>query len=125
MKTSQPINRIWRMVLPSAVCVLCAIMASNAFASQVTLAWDPITESDVAGYRIHYGTASGSYSEHIDVHNVTVCTLTGLVAEKTYYFAATVYDSAGNESGYSNEVGYTVPALKTLPWLQLLLREDE
>jgi len=125
MNTSQPINRIWRMVLPSAVYILCAIIASNAFASQVTLAWDPSTESDVAGYRIHYGTASGSYSVHIDVHSVTVYTLTGLVAERTYYFAATVYDSAGNESGYSNEVGYTVPALKTLPCLQLLLQDEK
>jgi hypothetical protein len=125
MKTSQPINRIWRTVLPIAVYVLCAIIASDAFASQVTLAWDPSTEIDVVGYRIHYGTVSGSYSVHIDVRNVTVCTLTGLLAEKTYYFAATVYDNAGNESGYSNEVGYTVPALKTLPWLQLLLREED
>ncbi len=125
MKPFQPINWIWRVVLPGAVCILGVIIASNAFASQVTLAWDPSTESDVAGYRIHYGTASGSYSVHIDVHKVTVCTLTGLEAEQTYYFAASVYDSAGNESGYSNEVGYTVPALKTLPWLQLLLQEDE
>ena len=68
------------------------------------LAWDPNTESDLAGYRVHYGTASGSYTVHTDVHNVTTYTVTGLTAGQTYYFAATAYDASGNESGYSNPV---------------------
>jgi DNA/RNA-binding domain of Phe-tRNA-synthetase-like protein len=37
-------------------------------------------------------------------------TLTGLTAGETYYFVATVYDSNGNESSYSDEVIYAVPA---------------
>jgi hypothetical protein len=80
-----------------------------AFPADVTLAWNPNTESDLAGYRIHYGTASGSYSVQIDVHNVTTCTVTGLTAGQTYHFAATAYDTSGNESGYSNQVSYQVP----------------
>ncbi len=37
-------------------------------------------------------------------------TLTGLMAGETYYFVATVYDTDGNESSYSDEVVYAVPA---------------
>ena len=65
--------------------------------------------------RIHYGTASGSYSVHTDVHNVTTHTVTGLTAGQTYYFAATAYDASGNESGYSNPVSYAVPAANGAP----------
>jgi hypothetical protein len=117
--------RIWALRLSMAVCVMAGSTASNALAGQVSLAWDPCTESDVAGYRIYYGVTSGSYSVNIDVHNVTAYTVTGLNAEQTYYFAATVYDSAGNESGYSNEVHTTIPSIKTLPWLQLLLQDED
>jgi hypothetical protein len=34
---------------------------SDANAASVTLAWD--AESGVAGYRLHYGTSSGSYTQ--------------------------------------------------------------
>lgn len=123
MKTFRHINRFRGVGLRSAVCILGVIFATNAVAGQITLAWDPNPEDDVVGYRLHYGTTSRSYSAHIDVGNVTLYTLTGLKAEQTYYFAASAYDGFGNESGYSNEISYTVPAAKILPWLQLLLLE--
>lgn len=118
--------RSWALILRLGVFVIISIIASNTFAGQVTLAWNPNAESDLAGYRIHHGTASGSYSIHIDVHNVTSYTVTGLTAGQTYYFAATAYDTSGNESAYSNQVRYTVPTNPTpstgsMPWLQLLL----
>jgi chitodextrinase len=90
------------------LCFIVEIITPNAFAAQVTLAWDSNTESDLAGYRIHYGTANGSYSFHTDVRNVTTYTVTGLAEGQTYYFAATAYDTSGNESGYSNQVSYSV-----------------
>ena len=71
----------------------------------VSLAWDPNTESDVAGYRIHSGTASGSYTRPtLDVGKVNVFSVTNLSATTTYYFVVTAYDRAGNESLPSNEV---------------------
>jgi hypothetical protein len=78
-------------------------------AEQVTLAWNPNQESDLAGYKIYYGTASGSYAVRRDVQRVTTYTLTGLAAGQTYYFATTAYDTSGDESSYSNEVSYYVP----------------
>jgi hypothetical protein len=77
--------------------------------AEVTLEWDPNSETDIAGYRIHYGTASGSYIHLKDAGKQTACTVTELVPGTTYYFAATAYNTSGLESDYSNEVLYTVP----------------
>ncbi len=115
MIVSKSISRIWILGFEIVVCIIIGVIASNAMAAQATLAWDPNTESDLAGYRVHYGTASGSYTVHTDVHNVTTYTVTGLTAGQTYYFAATAYDASGNESGYSNPVSYAVPAANGAP----------
>ena len=115
MIASKSISKIWSLGFKIVVCIIIGIIASNALAAQATLAWDPNTESDLAGYRVHYGTASGSYTVHTDVHNVTTYTVTGLTVGQTYYFAATAYDTSGNESGYSNPVSYAVPGTNGAP----------
>jgi fibronectin type 3 domain-containing protein len=112
---SKSIRRTCILGFEIVVCIIIGVIASNAMAAQATLAWDPNTESDLAGYRVHYGTASGSYTVHTDVHNVTTYTVAGLTAGQTYYFAATAYDASGNESGYSNPVSYAVPAANGAP----------
>ncbi|MGE5258115.1 MAG: fibronectin type III domain-containing protein [Hyphomicrobiales bacterium] len=109
------VRKLWTLSLGFVLCMIACFIVSNAFAAQVTLAWDPNTESDLAGYRVHFGTTSNSYSVHIDVHNVTTYTVTGLTDGQTYYFAATAYDTAGNESGYSNSVSYGIPAANGAP----------
>jgi fibronectin type 3 domain-containing protein len=73
----------------------------------VELAWDANTESDLAGYKIHVGTASGSYSTTIDVGNVTGFIVTALQPGTQYYFVVTAYNWGGLESGVSNEVAAT------------------
>jgi hypothetical protein len=78
-----------------------------AYGAAVDLAWDANTEPDLAGYKIHYGTASGDYSHTIDVGNITTYTLTGLEEGVTYYLAATAYDDDDNESDYSDELVHT------------------
>lgn len=78
--------------------------------AEVTLAWDPDSISDLAGYKIYYGTASGNYQTNIDVGNTTSFTLTNLTIGTTYYAAATAYTLSGLESSFSNEVAYTVPS---------------
>ena len=82
--------------------------------NSVTLAWDaPTTNADgtpltdLAGYKVYYGTASGNYTVSKDVGNVLTYTITGLQTG-TYYFAATSYNTLGNESVYSNEVRKTI-----------------
>ena len=58
---------------------------------------------------IHYGTASGTYSQAIDVGKTTSYTVSNLSDGKTYYFAATAYNRAGQKSVYSNEVSKVIP----------------
>lgn len=86
---------------------------TNVSGAQVTFAWDAAA-SDVAGYRIHYGAASGSYTASIDAGQNTTCTVPNLTSGTTYFFAVTAYNSGGDRSGYSNEVSYTVPDEVTL-----------
>jgi fibronectin type III domain protein len=73
----------------------------------VTLAWRPNTEPDLAGYKVYVGTASGTYSfpgSAFVLGTVTSYTLFNLPKGQTYFFAVSAYDNAGNESGLSAEV---------------------
>ena len=85
-----------------------ALVPSSLFAaSSVTLVWDPSTSTNIAGYKVYFGPASRTYTNTLTVGNATSTTISNLVTGATYYFAATVYDTANLESDFSNEVGYT------------------
>ena len=77
------------------------------------LTWSASVASDVAGYRVYYGTSSRSYTQvkgaGLVAGNVTSMTVSGLQSGKTYYFAVTAFDAAGNESNYSSEVFKVIP----------------
>ena len=83
--------------------------ASAPAATSVTLAWNPSISPNVAGYHLYYGGQSGAYTNRISTVNLTNAVVTGLVAGRTYYFAATAYDSVGLESPQSNEASYALP----------------
>ena len=80
-----------------------------AYAADVTGSWDANTESDLAGYKIYYGTESGNYTVSLDVGNATSATIDSLDSNTTYFFAVTAYDNAGNESDLSAEVRVDIP----------------
>jgi hypothetical protein len=91
----------------------------DAHAAQATLSWvapttnvDGTPLTDLAGYKIHYGTASGNYSSAINVGNTTTSAVSNLNDGATYYFAVTAYDTSGMESAYSNEVSKTTAAVQ-------------
>ena len=109
---------IVKLFTVSLLLMLTISYAPAAEAGQAIVTWDPPTTNedgtpltDLAGYRLYYGRASGTYSTTVDVHNVRTYTVTNL-AEGTWFFAATAYDTTGNESRYSNEVS---KALKVAP----------
>lgn len=89
--------------------------ASAQTAQSVTLAWNRNPASDIAGYRLYYGTSSGTYTWLIDAGNTLAFTVLGLTAGQTYYFVATDYNTAGVESPRSNEVTYTAVAVPPPP----------
>jgi hypothetical protein len=79
--------------------------------NSVTLTWiapttneDGTPLNDLTGYKIYYGTSAASYSNNIIVGNITSYTISNLPSNM-YYFTVVAYDTSGNESNYSNEVG--------------------
>lgn len=76
---------------------------------EVTLGWNANTESNLAGYRLLYGTTPGTYSGSVDAGTATTATATGLNSGTVYYFVVVAYNSVGQTSTPSAEVSYTVP----------------
>jgi len=106
---------------PLAFClffIFCLLSANTAFAGSAALAWNAPTErvdgtlilsSDIKGYNIHYGTASGNYTQTQPITgNVTTYTFTNFPDGVNYYFAVSAIDTADKESGYSTELCKTI-----------------
>ncbi len=66
----------------------------------------PIAMSEIAGYRIYFGTETGNYSQSIEVDDayIDVITLDALNTADTYYIVITTVDTDGRESTYSEEI---------------------
>lgn len=103
----------------------CLLLPAILVAGEVTLAWDPNAESNLAGYKLYYdgdtdtemyqgtGADAGDSPVVIYLENLTdpdspVFTLTGLTDGQYYYFVLTAFDTDGMESDYSDEVGTLV-----------------
>ena len=94
--------------------LFCPLLIHHADAASVTLGWDPNEEPDVAGYKLYYGKASGTYESVVDVGNQTTYTISGFIEGEDYYFAVTAYNVYGLESGFSDEVSYPGPPSVTI-----------
>lgn len=70
-----------------------------------TLSWEPPLgqPADMTGYRVYYGTGTRNYLGVVNAGSSTSAVIDSLPSG-VWYFAVTSYDSAGNESTYSNEV---------------------
>lgn len=89
--------------------------------NSATLSWEaPTTNADgtaltdLAGYKVYYGKASGAYTEIKDVGPTDTpgtpeYTVADLESGSHYYFAITAYDTSGNESNFSEEVYKDIP----------------
>jgi len=71
---------------------------------------------DVAGYVIHWGRASNSYTDALDVgmppadaDGVVTFTLEIVGSGGTIFFALTSYDTSARMSAFSNELSAVVP----------------
>jgi hypothetical protein len=86
------------------------LLAPDLSSAESMLSWDAVT-GDVTGYKIYYGTSSGSYINSKDAGNVTQYPLANLSLEvgTTYYFVVRAYNASG-ESESSNETSYTLPS---------------
>ncbi len=78
---------------------------TNPTSSDVVVSWDESSAPDVAAYRVHIGETSGVYARsEIVTAPADELLLSDLGDGKTYYFAVTAIDTAGNESVLSDEV---------------------
>jgi hypothetical protein len=96
-----------------ALAILLLVLSTGALAAPITFAWDAVSDADLAGYKLYYGYASGKYSVNVNVGKYTTASMSGLKDAQIYYFAVTAYDTAGNESAFSNEVKYDLAAHDT------------
>ena len=86
---------------------IAVVTVSNGSA---TLSWTAPTEnedgstlSNLAGYRIVYGTSASALTNTIQIFNPSVTTyVVENLAPATWYFAVTAVNSTGAESNYSN-----------------------
>jgi hypothetical protein len=65
--------------------------------------WKENTESDLAGYRLMWGTTSGVYTDSLLVGRTSHQRISGLVDGTHYYATIVALDSAGHESGPAPE----------------------
>ncbi|HWQ91074.1 MAG TPA: Ig-like domain-containing protein, partial [Clostridia bacterium] len=84
----------------------------QSWGGEVTLAWDPSPDTNVVGYHVYYGVASGEYTNKVSAGNALTLRVEGLTPSSTYYFAATAHTETDVESDYSAEVSaYIEPSL--------------
>jgi chitodextrinase len=67
-------------------------------------------DPDIVGYKAFYGSASGNYSQTIDVGTATMVALSNLTEGSTYFVVVTAYNAAGLQSPPSNEISFTIAA---------------
>jgi hypothetical protein len=84
-----------------------ALPFSAAACVSANLSWVATVNPNVSGYDIYYGTASHGYTQSFDAGNTTNVTVSGLVANTTYFFAAKSHAANGNQSDFSNEAAFS------------------
>ena len=94
---------------------LLALSPAHLAASELTLAWDPNTEPDLAGYNLYYGTQSGAYDFVIDVGNITQYTLAGLSPDTTHTTPFLLYFPYQKASSYHLSLDHVQYVIKFTP----------
>lgn len=85
-----------------------ASSVSAATFHTITLAWDPVSDAEIAGYKVYIGTESQLYTEVLDAGMNAELSVPNMEFGETYYIAVTAVGSGGLESPYSEEIIVTV-----------------
>ena len=102
--------------IASAALPAFSIAVNQASNGTATINWTPPQAntdgsalSNLAGYRIHYGTSSSALTQTVDIAQagLTSYTLTNLTTG-IWYFGVSAYSSAGTESALSNVASKTI-----------------
>ena len=131
MKKSLIMNISKIAMLLNVIFLLGSVFVPSTVASEsiADFSWVPNSESNIAGYKIYYGTtADGVYPTFVDINNNVPDptdgrihgTVTGLTNGITYYFVCRAYNDLVIESDSSNEVVYTATTLTVSPTIMLI-----
>lgn len=101
-----------------ATCALFLTLSGRTAAASVTIGWDLVPSSVVAGYRIYYGPVGLPFLGVVDAGPAALGVVTGLTEGVTYRFAVASYNALGTESVLSSEV---VSTPRLAPVVQLML----
>lgn len=90
--------------------------STPASSSAVTLGWQAPTQNsngtpitNLAGYKIHYGTATQDYTQVVQVSNPSLSRFVmDSLPSGTYYFAIAAYNTQGVEGPLSGEITTTL-----------------
>jgi len=76
----------------------------------INLLWNANTESDLAGYRIHWGSASGVYTDAGSPQPVGLVTSGSVNVQPNgmKFFALVAFNTGALDSGFSNEISRNV-----------------
>ena len=92
------------------------VLALPDDSAALTLTWDPNSEENLGGYKVHVGI--WGYGLTTDIGKVTTYKVPDLQLNTTYFFAVTAYDVSGNESVFSNEVSAFTVAVPDIVGLE-------
>src|SRR5262249_23310665 len=98
--------------LSSSSSVTITVNAASSPAS-AKMAWDPNTDSNLAGYNVYRSTQSGAYTS-APLNGSTLVTVTSFTdstvqSGQTYYYVIRAVSTSGLESGNSNEIQFPAP----------------
>ena len=89
----------------TAAALLWLVSAQTAGAAGLTVAWDPVSASDLAGYVVSYGTSPGGQSEQVIVaSSISRVRIENLSAGTRYYLNVRAFNTSWMHSGPSAEV---------------------
>jgi hypothetical protein len=109
-------RRFLRLLLPLIALQItaCSTESNSVVAIPNVLSWtapsqredsSPLQLSEIAGYKIYYGTTQGVYPNAIDITDGSaVQAEMPTLSAGTYYVVVTTIDTNGRESLYSQEV---------------------
>ena len=96
--------------------VLFIFWAVALLADTVELTWNQNPESNIAGYRVYWGTESGTYTESLEVVQVGAKVENlDFIKSGGYYFVVTAFNTEGLESLPSDELALVLPSKPSQP----------
>src|SRR5262245_10173774 len=97
--------RILHWIFLIVATLVCVLIPSIVSAGTIKLQWDPVSDPDLAGYKVYYGTSPGIYTSNTAVAAQNSADITNLQDCRVYYLAVKAVDANGNESSaFSNEI---------------------